>query len=359
MEGVEMAKRGEESGELAMQQWEDFDNYSKEEKLEVLQKWANMDVPAIAVATVKGAVVRHPVLVSFWAVGLLIASLAGGLPVNTSQEEAYHILLQQAEVIDSRELGQQAEVELQKAEAVYHASSGLFSCDDTCQKAFDKESNRGYQDAKATTANWAMVTLGSAVFPDSDPEDEDFILEETEEPAARSQAARGADKAARRKRQKAAEELWEEMQKEELQSAKSWVKRPCFDPLFRSLQQRVPPVQRFAPKKVDVAASVASYGQCAEEGQCKSAKEMKQRVRAEVAAPRPSASAGSVSKASIWAQLAKYSFATEPLPSAKEMKQMVRGSNTSGTKKLALKLPSSTVVQAARCFFRRSCRNGW
>ena len=36
----------------------------------------------------QGAVVRHPVLVSFWAVGLLIASLAGGLPVNTSQEEA-------------------------------------------------------------------------------------------------------------------------------------------------------------------------------------------------------------------------------------------------------------------------------
>ncbi|CAK9112317.1 unnamed protein product [Durusdinium trenchii] len=47
-------------------------------------------------------------------------------------------MLQQAEVIDSRELGQQAEVELEKAESAYYSKSGLFSCDDACQKAYDK-----------------------------------------------------------------------------------------------------------------------------------------------------------------------------------------------------------------------------
>ncbi|CAK9067177.1 unnamed protein product [Durusdinium trenchii] len=170
MEGTEMSQRdvarsenemSRESRPLEIQQWEEFDNYSREEKLEVLQKWINMDVPAIAVATVKGVVEQRPVLVSFWALGLLIAAFAGGLPVDPVSQEAplgtstelqpgsstpvclslplqYTTMLQQAEVIDSRELGQQAEVELEKAESAYYSKSGLFSCDDACQKAYDK-----------------------------------------------------------------------------------------------------------------------------------------------------------------------------------------------------------------------------
>lgn len=123
---------------LEMQQWEEFDNYSHEEKLEVLQKWINMDVPAIAMATAQGFVQKRPILVSFWTLGLLIAAFAGGLPVDATSEEAYSHMLQQAELIDSRELGQQAEVELEKAEAVYYSKSGFFGCDDACQKAYDQ-----------------------------------------------------------------------------------------------------------------------------------------------------------------------------------------------------------------------------
>eukprot|EP00913_Durusdinium_trenchii_P003072 g2840.t1 len=80
-----------ESRPLEIQQWEEFDNYSREEKLEVLQKWINMDVPAIAVATVKGVVEQRPVLVSFWALGLLIAAFAGGLPVQMARAEVRRV----------------------------------------------------------------------------------------------------------------------------------------------------------------------------------------------------------------------------------------------------------------------------
>jgi len=140
MDGVEMTKPKAyvPDDALQLQQWEDFDSCSREEKLEMLQKWVNMDVPAIAMATAKGIVVNRPVLLSFWGFGLLIAAFAGGLPVDTVAEEAYSTMLQQAEVIDSRELGQQAMAELQKAEAAYFSQKGLFSCDDECQKAYDK-----------------------------------------------------------------------------------------------------------------------------------------------------------------------------------------------------------------------------
>eukprot|EP00435_Cladocopium_sp_Y103_P020911 s3598_g5.t1 len=113
-------------------------NYRREEKSEALQKWIDMDVPAIAVSAVKGFVQHRPVLASFWILGLLIAAFAGGLPVDATSEEAYSHLLQQAELIDSRDLGQRAEVELAKAEAVYYQRKGWFGCDKWCQKAWDK-----------------------------------------------------------------------------------------------------------------------------------------------------------------------------------------------------------------------------
>eukprot|EP00439_Symbiodinium_sp_Y106_P039792 s1903_g4.t2 len=188
MDGVEMTKPKAYAPDdaLQLQQWEDFDSCSREEKLEMLQKWVNMDVPAIAMATAKGIVVNRPVLLSFWGFGLLIAAFAGGLPVDTVAEEAYSTMLQQAEVIDSRELGQQAMAELQKAEAAYFSQKGLFSCDDECQKAYDK-----------------------------------------------------------------AEE------------AKKWVRRPCSDVLFRTLQQPQPAKAKIAKAKkcLAVVAQIAKYGQ--------------------------------------------------------------------------------------------------
>eukprot|EP00435_Cladocopium_sp_Y103_P019770 s3598_g4.t2 len=138
MSDAKAAKAGKEPLTFELQQWEEFENYSREEKLEVLQKWINMDVPAIATATVQGFVQKRPVVVSFWLIGLLIAACAGGLPVDAASEEAYSHLLQEAELIDSRELGQQAEAELEKAEALYYSQSGFFACDDACQKAYDK-----------------------------------------------------------------------------------------------------------------------------------------------------------------------------------------------------------------------------
>ncbi|CAK9067179.1 unnamed protein product [Durusdinium trenchii] len=153
MEGTEMSQRdvarsenemSRESRPLEIQQWEEFDNYSREEKLEVLQKWINMDVPAIAVATVKAVIAQK--------MGLPVDPVSQEAPLGTSTELQpgsstpvclslplqYTTMLQQAEVIDSRELGQQAEVELEKAESAYYSKSGLFSCDDACQKAYDK-----------------------------------------------------------------------------------------------------------------------------------------------------------------------------------------------------------------------------
>eukprot|EP00435_Cladocopium_sp_Y103_P024041 s3598_g5.t2 len=158
-------------------------NYRREEKSEALQKWIDMDVPAIAVSAVKGFVQHRPVLASFWILGLLIAAFAGGLPVDATSEEAYSHLLQQAELIDSRDLGQRAEVELAKAEAVYYQRKGWFGCDKWCQKAWDK--------------------VPGGVEP----------TDTTAEPSA--------DRRRRRKRHKSTDDLWKEMQQDEMESAKS------------------------------------------------------------------------------------------------------------------------------------------
>ncbi len=46
--------------------------------------------------------VRHPVVVSLWAFGLLLAAFAGGCPTSEAAREAYSVMFQAAEVIDSR-----------------------------------------------------------------------------------------------------------------------------------------------------------------------------------------------------------------------------------------------------------------
>ena len=76
----------------------------------------------------------------------------------------------------------------------------------------------------------AMVTIATANFPDSDcSEDEDFELPEFNGKEKETDLLARADekpKESDRKRQRRTEDLWKEMQEEELQSAKRWVKRP-------------------------------------------------------------------------------------------------------------------------------------
>lgn len=116
-----MAKR-----ELSVKEWEE------------MQKWENVDVPALALTTVKAVLVRRPAVTAAWAIGLLIALFAGGLPVDEAAQEAYSLMLQHAEVVDSRELGR-SEAELQSLEARYYATRGWFgACDSNCTEAFDR-----------------------------------------------------------------------------------------------------------------------------------------------------------------------------------------------------------------------------
>mmetsp|Transcript_124369 Transcript_124369/g.265011 ORF Transcript_124369/g.265011 Transcript_124369/m.265011 type:complete len:306 (-) Transcript_124369:67-984(-) len=117
----------------------DPSKYHKRDLVLQLKAWEKVDVTALAVSTASSILKQRPVLVSFWAFGLLLAAFAGGLPVDEVAQEAYSTMLQHAEVIDSRELRQQALVELDKAEEAYYQARGWFgACDDHCVKARDR-----------------------------------------------------------------------------------------------------------------------------------------------------------------------------------------------------------------------------
>lgn len=104
-----------------------------------LKEWEKVDVSAMALDMAQTTVQQHPVVVSLWVFGLLLVAFAGGLPVDDTAKEAYSVMRQQAEVIDSRELGAQALVELEQAEQAYYFSKGWFgACDDACIKAKDR-----------------------------------------------------------------------------------------------------------------------------------------------------------------------------------------------------------------------------
>lgn len=75
-----------------------------------------------------------------------------------------------------------------------------------------------------------MVTIANASFPDSDHEDEDFEDPGGLEPSNDGPVQASEDRRRRRKRQKSTEDLWNEMQQDEMESTKKWVKRPCPDP---------------------------------------------------------------------------------------------------------------------------------
>mmetsp|Transcript_15699 Transcript_15699/g.36834 ORF Transcript_15699/g.36834 Transcript_15699/m.36834 type:complete len:247 (-) Transcript_15699:7-747(-) len=87
-----------------------------------------------------------------------------------------------------------------------------------------------------------VTTLAAAVFPDSDPDDDDYedVDNVAQSPKADSPQADVEDEELLARRQKRAEDLWEEMQLEvEASSAR---RPPCrkLDPLMKDLQRRHP-----------------------------------------------------------------------------------------------------------------------
>lgn len=115
----------------------DDSKYSKRNL--ALQSWGKVNVGALAISTAISVAQQRPVLVSVWAFGLLLAAFAGGLPVDEAAKEGYSVMLQHAEVIDSREFQQHALVELESAEKAYYQARGWFgACDADCGKARDR-----------------------------------------------------------------------------------------------------------------------------------------------------------------------------------------------------------------------------
>lgn len=168
MEGIELSRRsGVEKKERLQPQddgqslvWAD-DTLNDKEKEKLLQKWANLDVTALAVSTAQGLVMQRPVLVSFWVFGLLIAAFAGGLSVDATSKEAYSHMRQEAELIDSREFRQQALVELQRAEENYELTRGWFgACDGNCTQAFDKVQMARQEVARVQAHRDTMLSEG-------------------------------------------------------------------------------------------------------------------------------------------------------------------------------------------------------
>eukprot|EP00747_Dinoflagellata_sp_TGD_P186257 gnl/TRDRNA2_/TRDRNA2_43190_c0_seq1.p1 gnl/TRDRNA2_/TRDRNA2_43190_c0~~gnl/TRDRNA2_/TRDRNA2_43190_c0_seq1.p1 ORF type:complete len:337 (+),score=60.41 gnl/TRDRNA2_/TRDRNA2_43190_c0_seq1:59-1012(+) len=103
-----------------------------------IKQWAELDISVVAVKTASSVVRQRPVLVSAWAFGLFLAAFAGGMPVDEVSREAYSTMIQQAEIIESRNLGGALD-ELQREEDAYNQARGWFgACDDRCQKAYDK-----------------------------------------------------------------------------------------------------------------------------------------------------------------------------------------------------------------------------
>ena len=83
-----------------------------------------------------------------------------------------------------------------------------------------------------------MVTIANANFPDSDHDDEDFEDSGAVEAPTPDPTDSKAQRKRSRKRQKNTEDLWKEMQQEETENAKGWVKRPCPDPsLYLGLER--------------------------------------------------------------------------------------------------------------------------
>jgi len=103
-----------------------------------VKKLDDLDIGKIVVSTATTVVKQRPVTVSLWAVGLLLAAFANGFSVDDVTRESYGMTLSHAEEVDRQELSK-AVRNMQRAEEKYTNAKGWFwSCDERCQKAYDK-----------------------------------------------------------------------------------------------------------------------------------------------------------------------------------------------------------------------------
>jgi len=146
MQGTAVTSGQEENGrdrELAMAvphrapwNWEEMDFDDDSQGGLSLQDWQDLDLQAVAVMGAQKFVQQRPILISVWVVGLLIASLAGGLPVDSASQEAYVMMRNHSEAIDSVEITRALQ-ELRRNEVTYGAVRGFWSCNETCVRARD------------------------------------------------------------------------------------------------------------------------------------------------------------------------------------------------------------------------------
>ncbi|CAL1132024.1 unnamed protein product [Cladocopium goreaui] len=198
-----------------------------------------------------------------------------------------------------------------------------------------------------------MVTIANANFPDSDHEDEDFEVPGGIDEPADTGAEPSSERRRRRKRHKSTDDLWKEMQQDEMESAKSWIKRPCPDPgLFRSFQRRsLRHETKDSPQKPNaILAEVAKYSPVAIEGQEQpTAKEMKHKAR-DGTTTLTIRGSSRISRKEMLQEVSKYCGSADgsEIPSAAEMKKKVRFSrealSTSGAS-TETKMLKATIVQ--------------
>lgn len=117
---------------------------------DAVQKVDDIDLGVIAKsageAVLNGAK-KRPVSVSLWVLGLLLAAFANGFSVDDTAKESYHVTLSHAQEVENKELADAYRAMHQAESRYYNAKGWFWSCDDRCQKAYDK-----YNMAKADMA---------------------------------------------------------------------------------------------------------------------------------------------------------------------------------------------------------------
>lgn len=98
----------------------------------------DIDIGAVVVKTATSVVKNHPVKVSMWAVGCVLAAFANGFAVDPTTADSYQMQLSQANNVAGKEL-QDAIRNFKRADDKYYNSKGWFwSCDTRCQRAKDQ-----------------------------------------------------------------------------------------------------------------------------------------------------------------------------------------------------------------------------
>jgi len=129
-----------------------------ERKNDAVQKIDDIDILGIVTTGAKSVVKNHPVKVSTWVLGLLLAALATGFTVSDVQKEAYSIALSQAQDVDSTELDK-ALRNLHHAEQRHYEAKGWFwSCDARCQAMADKVEMARSNAARVQAKRDALLT---------------------------------------------------------------------------------------------------------------------------------------------------------------------------------------------------------